>query len=398
MAPVDQNWTSFQNIHDGDHAKRIQRVLDKTNFPRLCSRAVELRKQEEDVPDTLTCSVDTAKFTSGWCNVVIALTFSDTAQWVARIMLSRGRRNEEDTSISLLSEISTMKLIRRKTTIPVPRVFGYCTTRSDIGYPYLMMEALPGNVLGSSMGFAVPDERKGAFAAQLATYVYELSTLQFSKIGRISYSSEFDEVELLPFPIGGSLVGPLSTSLEYFYLYRKGQTKAILKSRRGDKEWEAACWLLEKSLTAVVTEEHVYGPFPLCHMDFHSGNILVDEDYNITGIIDWSHSQSMPIERFAMIPELIYPSIAPEETKQALGGLRGMFLDALERVERERGGPPSGIPLHQLFASPRSEVVCRCTCSYPWRAIIDAWLIVPLLYGENATWEDFQKFYNERSV
>lgn len=60
-----------------------------------------------------------------------------------------------------------MKLVRSKTTIPVPRVFGYCTTRSDIGYPHLIMEALPGNVLETTMGFSVPDGRKAAFAAQL---------------------------------------------------------------------------------------------------------------------------------------------------------------------------------------------------------------------------------------
>lgn len=202
----------------------------------------------------------------------------------------------------------------------------------------------------------------------------------------------------MPFPIGVSSVGLLSTSLEYFYLYRKDQTKAILKNRRGEKEWEAACWLLERSLTSVVTEEHVYGPFPLCHMDFHSQNLLVDEDYNITGILDWSRAQSVPIDRFAVIPEFMYPSVAPAEIKQAIAGLRGMFLDALEKVERERGRMLSGIPLHQIFASPRSEVVCRCMCSYPWRAMIDAQLILPLLYDKNPRWEDFQKFYNERSA
>lgn len=78
MAPVDQKWTSFQNIDlESDHAKRIRRVLEYANFTRLCSRAVELRKQDEDVSDTLTCSVYIAKFTSGMCNVVFALTFSD---------------------------------------------------------------------------------------------------------------------------------------------------------------------------------------------------------------------------------------------------------------------------------------------------------------------------------
>lgn len=149
-----------------------------------------------------------------------------------------------------------------------------------------------------------------------------------------------------------------------FYLFRKYQTKAILQDHRGGQESEAAAWFLEKSLTTMVTGEHIYGPFPLGHLDLHYNNILIDGGYNTIGILDWSNTQTVPIERFALIPEFILP---PAASKQAITELRGMFVDTLEKVERERERSPSekGLPLHHLFASPLSEIVRRCTHSYP---------------------------------
>jgi aminoglycoside phosphotransferase (APT) family kinase protein len=114
----------------------------------------------------------------------------------------------------------------------------------------------------------------------------------------------------------------LSTSLEYFHRFRRAQTKAILQEHRGEQEWEAAAWFLEKAVTSMVTDEHIYGPFTLCHIDLHFNNILVDGDYNITGIINWSHAQTVPIERFALISEFIPPPAASATfNKQSLSSV-----------------------------------------------------------------------------
>lgn len=190
MAPVNQSWTSFENIdHESDHTKKLRTVLQTANFNYLCSRAVELRKEQEvQDQDTLTCSVDTTKSTFGACNLVLALTFSDSCQWVVRVMLLQDREDGDATSTSLLSEVFTMKLIT-KTTIPVSHVYGYCETTGDFGCPYLLMEALPGNVLDSQMALSIPDRRKGKFATQLVSYIHELSTIRCSRIGRVLYHS-----------------------------------------------------------------------------------------------------------------------------------------------------------------------------------------------------------------
>lgn len=149
----------------------------------------------------------------------------------------------------------------------------------------------------------------------------------------------------------------------------------------------------------MVTEEHLYGPFPMCHLDFHYNNMLVDEDFNITATLDWSNVQTVPMEQFAMTPEFIAPPAAPLEYKQAVFEFRDIFVDALASIERENGNLSSdtGMPLSRLFASPVSEVVFRGTCSPARRAIFDAQLTLPLTtYGRGAKWEDFKKLFNER--
>ncbi|KAJ5799853.1 uncharacterized protein N7518_001921 [Penicillium psychrosexuale] len=386
---------------ESNHTKKIKKVLETANFTHLCSEASKIRQREESL-DSLTCSVNTAKLTSGTYNLVLALTFSDTTQWVARIMLPEDDYDDEDEDVAilLLSEIASMNYVRSKTTIPVPRIFGHSVTKNDFGYPYILMEALPGTVLENRMALSIPASHKKKFAAQLARYIYELGTLRFSKIGCLSHPDESDELEPSSFQISGSWVGPLSTSLEYFYLFRKGQTREIHEKHKGEADWEAAAWFLEKSLTSMVTEEHVYGPFPLCHLDLHFNNMLVDEDFNITAILDWSNIQTVPMERFASNPEFIAPPAAPQEFKQAVFDFRDIFVDALASIEGESGASSSdgGMPLSRLFASPLSEVVFRCTCSPARRAIFDAQLTLSLTYGKDAKWEDFKRFFNDRSA
>ncbi|KAJ5807847.1 hypothetical protein N7474_009116 [Penicillium riverlandense] len=337
MASISENRPSFQNLDpDSDHAKKIKSVLQTANWDYLCAKAVVLRQQgQPHVYGTRTCSVDARKFASGFYNMVVALTFSDSVQWVARIALPR-EGESADMYRSLMSEVATMNLIRTRTTIPVAEVFAYGFPTEDFGFAYILMEALPGKILDNRIALSVPDQHMRDFATQLANYVYELSTIQFSKIGRIMPSDSSEGVELSSSSIAGSGNRILSTSLEFFYHLRKEQTKAILEGHKNEQQWEAAAWFLEKTLTSMITEEHIYGPFPLSHLDLHYGNILVDENYRITGILDWSCAQTVPIERFAICPELIAPPAAPVEFKQAVFDFRDMFLEELEKIETER--------------------------------------------------------------
>src|SRR5437588_10776973 len=88
-----------------------------------------------------------------------------------------------------------------------------------------------------------------------------------------------------------------------------------MKPKHGDDEQCAtAAWILEQALPSMVAEEHIHGPFPLGHLDWHYGNMLVDDDFNITGIIDWSDAQTVPLERFIISPEFVtFPGLSAEQ-------------------------------------------------------------------------------------
>ncbi|KAJ5580197.1 uncharacterized protein N7459_006182 [Penicillium hispanicum] len=191
MAPIDQYWNSFSGIDpESNRAKRVRGLLQNADFDHLCSQAVQLRLGKEEGLKSLFCTVDKTKFTSGACNVVIALSFSDGIQWIARIQLPLDDgSDDESVATSLLSEVSTMELIRARTTIPVPSVFGYDVSTRNIGYRYILMEALSGRPLNGRIALSVPDAYKDKFATQLAHCLYELSTIRFGQIERLLYSA-----------------------------------------------------------------------------------------------------------------------------------------------------------------------------------------------------------------
>lgn len=145
----------------------------------------------------------------------------------------------------------------------------------------------------------------------------------------------------------------------------------------------------------MVMEENVYGPFPLCHLDLHFKNVLFDDEFNITGLIDLSDVQSVPLERCIISPEFVtFPGLSVQEN-EPIRRFRAMFSKALAQKEHEQScdiGTSSSRKLSEMVDTPLSELVYRCVYSYPWRALSDARLVLRLLYGAKATWEQFKAF------
>jgi hypothetical protein len=56
---------------------------------------------------------------------------------------------------------------------------------------------------------------------------------------------------------------------------------------------------------------HNHGPFPLCHGDFGHNNVVVDENYNVLGVIDWEFAFTAPWEIFGDFPLTL--SVTPPE-------------------------------------------------------------------------------------
>jgi len=82
-----------------------------------------------------------------------------------------------------------------------------------------------------------------------------------------------------------------------------------------------------------------HGPFYITHPDFSVFNFLFDDDFNITGLIDWSGCDTMPLQSFANPPDLIVPR--PDK-----------FLEG-----KARAGDPS--PEHRMKWAERRKTFLR---------------------------------------
>jgi Phosphotransferase enzyme family len=90
------------------------------------------------------------------------------------------------------------------------------------------------------------------------------------------------------------------------------------------------------------------GPFALFHADFGDHNILVDDEYNVVGVIDWVDARVLPIEFCAIYPDHLYtlPEIfwrgSPmesriEERAKKTYELQRMYLEDVCEAERKNG-------------------------------------------------------------
>ncbi|KAJ2906914.1 uncharacterized protein MKZ38_009777 [Zalerion maritima] len=262
---------------------------------------------EKHHPSTVTCAANLTKWVRGVFNVVFELAFSDGSFWVARIRLW----DDVDLETEMLSEIATMNVIGARSSIPVPTVYAYsCETTNPFGYPYMLMSALPGKVLERQFAFSVP-----------TAYFFGLRK-------------------------------QINNEIRDQYLFGEDWPK-----------WSASYELFTSTIPLLICPQFRRGPFPLYHRDFHFKNILIDEDYSITGILDWSGAGTVPVEQFTTYSDFMtYPLLSDEENRPIVD-FRSHFLAAYRRFEQasNNGG---GIPSH-IFGLAFPEAVYRWDTGLP---------------------------------
>ena len=112
----------------------VRDVVSNGNWAFLCNQAVQCHPSKSD---QLQCTANLSCFAKGHFNVAIELSFSDGSCWVARIAFTD---DNDDRRTQMLSEMATMQLVRKLTSIPVPEVYCYnsCNDNdNDFGFPYM---------------------------------------------------------------------------------------------------------------------------------------------------------------------------------------------------------------------------------------------------------------------
>lgn len=396
--PPSASWKGYAGLFPDLH-ERIQTLFSKINLQQLEQAAFKARIRQDKTADPgVTCAVNTSSFANGMVHIVLEISFSDGVYWVARI---RHRQVHAKSAAILLSEIATMKTLKERTSIPVPQVFAYELSSSNpVGYPYILMECLEGRELEGAIASAVPPEFLPKVAKQMAEILFQLHQLTFDRLGRLWCGADGKgplEIVALDSESPPSPKSSPQTSLEWFYKDRQRDNREALGDHPDDPEWRTACWVLKAAAPHFIIEDRVHGPFPLCHIDLHRGNLLFDDDYNITGVIDWSNAQTVPMERLVVCPEFMTGPKAPDELNRMIRYFRALVrghLQQLEKAEPSASKVPSTL-LSDIFGSKRADIVWLSDSGFPRRALWEGRYVASMIYGDHVSWDQLMRVYGD---
>ena len=325
----------------------IQETLKHIRLEKLETLASEYRLG-------IPCRVNMTKFTFGGRNVIYEVEFDDEIIWIARIRVYEAAY-QTSRDLSLDSEAATLRYIKAHTScVPVPEVYEFDSQYNNpVGSPYMFMEAMKGHQLvGGGLKDFIPDPFKPKVYHQLANIILELSTLTFSKIGWL-IPCETSEVRIGPINANGESFGPFQSSIEFYWGRAASRISATSAMNRDVDRFR----LLASSL--VVDKLYNNGPFFLTHPDFSIQNMLFNENYKITGLVDWSHCQTAPIESFAAVPSLVIPEpwkARPWPLTEAELARRELFFKIFAQVEAGFSRHLPDCPISKVQRSPRSMI------------------------------------------
>ena len=143
--------------------KQTHAFHDSIDWGALCQYASKLNNHEP-------CSMD-PQITMGGCNLIRIINFANDTRWIARLrMLSGDAKANEASARVLQEEVAFMQLVKERTSIPVPTVFGYIADpQNKIGAPVMLIECLLGNTASRlEREASMSSQQRTAFYAELA--------------------------------------------------------------------------------------------------------------------------------------------------------------------------------------------------------------------------------------
>ncbi|KAK2751868.1 hypothetical protein FQN54_008540 [Arachnomyces sp. PD_36] len=228
----------------------------------------------------------------GGSNYHATLVFEDGLTWLARFRLpNHGEPPVEERNFDRRSEYAIYNYLAQA-HVPAPKVFGIADDNdpeNPVGAGYILLEKIPGSPM-EWQGASEP--QKTNFRNQLADIYTKLAQHPLSKVGRLQPSpSDTAAYEVGPgffaYNSDGkpTNLGPFNSSNEY-YVALINHRLALIDSREIAATAPTDQYLVFKTLLDNLPEDDA-GPFYVRHIDSRDANFLVDDEFNITGVIDW---------------------------------------------------------------------------------------------------------------
>lgn len=271
-------------------------LSEQTNTSALLERAKELNGGKECRFDEADC-LDRGRM--GGMHIYRRIVFSDGTVWLARIL----RENYTSFSDSLsnqifLSECATLHWLDSVSNVPTPRLHDYGLRRDSlnvVGVAYMRIDEMPGRPYNPAIA---TEAQKRKVLSQWAHVVHELSSRPFDQIRSLEMGADNQDIHIGPISSDrtGTLppIGPFRTAYDYYTSWTQIYLD-LKKDRQIFSEFTLDAYLMFRYLKDTLNREKSWlakrkgldsGPFYLKHVNDKGVHILIDGDYNITGIID----------------------------------------------------------------------------------------------------------------
>ncbi|KAL4876762.1 hypothetical protein BJY04DRAFT_222770 [Aspergillus karnatakaensis] len=304
----------------GYRFNQVLRVLDQSQLPVLANSIFKQVYPHEATDDVLPTIGDHSK---GAFNMMFPITFPNGVKWALRIPAVGWEGCWDEAAASnMLTEINTMKMLKRETTIPLPEVIAYSVSLdTPLRTPYFIMnyiDGIPGHkiwfeaelVWSEEKGYLVRDydgqklrqlkmlDGIAAAMVQLGKYTYPTSgtplfddngyrtpkvTGPWRRLDEHAGSKNDDDHEVVfaEFPPSPNPHHWNRCLLEKYP--RSGIGHAVDRIL-----WHIINWIPDPS---------DMDPFVLAHPDFNLQKFLCADDGTLLAIIDWDGKTAVPRSR-----------------------------------------------------------------------------------------------------
>lgn len=250
------------------------------------------------------------------------------------------------------AEVVTLRWLQENTTVPVPKVFGFDDScHNEIGFEWILMELMEGTSAHRRWR-TMSMEQKVALTKRIATFQAELSglgkpesrsvfrgigTLDLRELGQENRLEDLGKVApglfvSYEFFMGDHLYydvprGPfrsshdwLSALLNVILLHQT----AVLEKTEDEDEIEDAKDISSAARKLLSLVPKIFPPTldsepettALYHHDLHLNNILVNEEGEITGVLDWECISAMPLWMSTNVPKFLDEPAREEEPQR----------------------------------------------------------------------------------
>ncbi|RDW93815.1 phosphotransferase family protein [Aspergillus mulundensis] len=252
----------------------------------------------------------------GSYHVLFPLTFDSGVRWIAKFPINGTESKWNELSASALtSEASTMRLLKRETTIPVPEVLDFSsTTKNSLRCPYIIMSFVTGTPLyniwfGHRMHGVDPEttrSRRIRALEDIASAMAQLEKFSFQTGGSLVFGSDGS-----PSGIGPMRRVDQKAMIDRWFVHQNPDDDLIhlqcgafsspkkyythmLDVHPEEYPIPKGIAILLRHFISWVPEPGDTDPFVLAHPDYNIQNFMVSEDGGLQGIIDWDGVAAVP--------------------------------------------------------------------------------------------------------